>query len=137
MTAQRTPEAGFTLIETLVALAVLALSAVSLLGATEAHIVRIGSLETRAFAQWVAENHLAELTLGLTPEDTPPPMGGLAFKMQVTRTATADADLDQVEIVALAVSDGKAYSRLTGFLDTGLSNSGFPNSGADDKDPDL
>ena len=62
---RRGGEDGFTLIETLVALVVLATSGVALLGATEAHIARIGALETRAAAQWVAENYLAEVKLGL------------------------------------------------------------------------
>ncbi|MGL5010123.1 MAG: type II secretion system minor pseudopilin GspI, partial [Paracoccaceae bacterium] len=74
MTAPRAPDAGFTLIETLVALAVLAISAVALLATTQAHITRIAGLEARAAATWAAENHLAEITLGLEPADTPPPM---------------------------------------------------------------
>ena len=117
MTPPRATDAGFTLIETLVALAILALSAVALLGATEAHIARIGALETRAAAQWVAENYLAELTLGLTPSEDPAPMNGVSFTVDATRTATLDPDLEQVDIVARDTADGRAYGRLTGFVD--------------------
>lgn len=119
MTHARSPEAGFTLIETLVALAVLAVSAVSLLGATEAHIARIGALEMRASAQWAVENYLAELSLGLTPTEMPPPMNGIAFELLVTRTATTDPDLERVDVVARDQIDGLEYSRLTGFVDVG------------------
>ena len=65
-------EAGFTLIEALVALAILAMSAVALLSATEAHVARIGDLEARALAQLAAENHLAEIELGLAEDAAEP-----------------------------------------------------------------
>ena len=68
----RQSQGGFTLIESLVALVVLAITSVALLSATEAHISRIGGLETRAAAVWVTENYLAELNLGLAPSRTPP-----------------------------------------------------------------
>ena len=65
----RSGEAGFTLIESLVALAILAVSAISLLLATEAHVARIDGLESRALAQFAAENRLAEIELGIEPDD--------------------------------------------------------------------
>ena len=117
MNARRSPEAGFTLIETLVALAILAMSAISLLGATEAHIARIRALETRAAAQWVAENYLAEVTLGLDPSGAPSPMNGTELTVQSVYTPTADPDLQRVEIVVRDPRDGRDYGRLTGFVD--------------------
>lgn len=124
MTPKRSPDAGFTLIETLVALAILAMSAVSLLGATEAHIARIGALETRAAAQWATENYLAELTLGLTPSDTPLPINGILFTIEATRSATSDPDLERVDIVARETDDGRDYGLLTGFVDIGANRKG-------------
>ncbi len=56
---------GFTLIETLVALAVLATGAVALLGVVEDHTGRIAGLEDRVTLRWVAENRLAARHLGL------------------------------------------------------------------------
>ena len=115
----RAPDAGFTLIETLVALAVLATSAVALLGATEAHIARIADLQSRAAAQWAAENMLAELTLDVPPDAAPEPVMGIAFDMAATTTPTGDPDLARVEITATDAGSGRVYARLTGFLDTG------------------
>ena len=117
MIARRSPEGGFTLIETLVALAILAMSAVSLLGATEAHISRIRALETRAAAQWVAENYLAEVTLGLNPSAAAGPMNGTELMVSSAYTPTADPDLARIDIVVRDPSDGVDYVRLTGFID--------------------
>jgi general secretion pathway protein I len=111
----RATDAGFTLIETLIALAILAMTAVAMLGATEAHIARIAGLEYRAAAQWAAENYLVELTLGLEPE-APAPMLGIQFDLQADMTATADPDLQRVDITATDAADGRSYARLTGFI---------------------
>ncbi len=54
---------GFSLIEVLVALMVLAVASVGLIGATEAYIDTVNASEKRAMAQWVAENRIVELTV--------------------------------------------------------------------------
>ena len=45
---------GFSLIEVLVALMVLAVASVGLISATEAYVDTVNSSEKRALAQWVA-----------------------------------------------------------------------------------
>lgn len=114
----RTPDAGFTLIETLVALVVLAVTSVALLTATEAHITRIGGLEARAAAGWVTQNYLAELSLGLTPVP-PPAMLGLTFSVAEVRSPTKDPALTQITLTASQPGSTTAFGHLTGFLDTG------------------
>lgn len=114
----RRPNAGFTLIETLVALVVLAVTSVALLTATEAHITRIGGLEARAAAGWVTQNYLAELSLGLTPV-SPPAMLGLTFTVAETRNPTKDPALTQITLTASEPGSTTAFGHLTGFLDTG------------------
>lgn len=116
MTRRR--DAGFTLIETLVALVVLAVTSVALLTATEAHITRIGALETRAAAGWVTQNHLAELSLGLTPAAADS-MLGISFAVTETRSTTKDPALTQVILTATETGTTTALGRLTGFIDTG------------------
>lgn len=109
-------EAGFTLVETLVALAILALAAMALLGATEAHIRTIAGLEARAAAQWAAENHLAELAIGARPQAGPLSMLGHSLRVTETRVPTGDPGLDRVDLAATDTADGQVHARLTGFV---------------------
>lgn len=111
---------GFTLIETLIALAVLASASVALLGATQAHIARIGALESRAAAQLVLENQLEELMLGLGFTPNPPAMLGAEFELSLQQTPTRDPDLLRVDLRANGRQDGVSYGVLTGFVDARL-----------------
>lgn len=111
----RSGEAGFTLIETLVALAVLALSSMAFLGATEAHVARVGALEYRAAALLAAQNYLEEATLGLDPE-TETVLLGVAFTVTAEREPTAQADLERLHIAVSDVAGGKVYAQLVGFV---------------------
>ncbi|WP_234853200.1 type II secretion system minor pseudopilin GspI [Paracoccus everestensis] len=112
----RRGDAGFTLVETLVALAVLAMAAMALLGATQAHIRNIAALEARAAAQWAAENHLAELVIGAKPQADPVSMMGHSIRVTETRSPTSDPGLEQVDLAATDMADGQVYARLTGFV---------------------
>lgn len=116
MTARRLPDAGFSLIETLVALAVLAMSAVALLATTQAHITRIAGLEERAAAAWTAENYLTEASLGLQPGLTPPPMLGFQFTLTVEAETTSDPEVQKLVVNAADAADGRRFVRLTGFV---------------------
>ena len=87
-------EQGFSLIEALVALAILAISAVGLIRAAEAHVDSVRGLERRAAAQWVAENRLAELAVpGAATADGDVAMLGRAWQVTTTYAPTADPAL--------------------------------------------
>lgn len=111
---RRNGEDGFTLVETLVALAVLAVSAVAILGATEAHVARVTALQDRAAAQWAAENRLAEAVLGLdgAAGET---LAGIAVGVAVERQPTDDPDLDRLRVAASVPPGGAVLVRLDGF----------------------
>lgn len=113
--ARRAPEAGFSLIEALVALAILAVSALSLLAASEAHVGRIDGLEARALAQFVAENRLAEIELGIGEAVAPATMLRRRFEVSAAEIATADPDLVRID---LSVADGARVASFTGFVAT-------------------
>ncbi|MNQ30118.1 putative type II secretion system protein I precursor [compost metagenome] len=58
---------GFTLIEVLVALAIFAVVAASVLTASARSLQIASRLEDKTLAMWIADNHLAELQLRETP----------------------------------------------------------------------
>ena len=110
-------EAGFTLLEVLVALAVLAVGAVSLLTATQTHITRISEIENRTVARWVADNRLAALRIGVRQPDVVD-MLGQRWDVVVTRIETQDPDLQRVDVAVALSSDNRNLFKLTGFIDT-------------------
>lgn len=112
-------DGGFTLIESLVALVILAVSAVSLLMATEAYVGRIGGLESRALAQLAAENRLAEIELGIDPDPGPVVLLGRAFGVAEVRTPTEDPDLERVGIDVTDLASAATYRGFVGFVGTG------------------
>ena len=115
-------EAGFTLIEALVALVILALASVALLGAGEAHVRNVAELESRAIAQWVAENRLVELSLARgraqeTPVSTE--MLGREWRVSMIMKPTSDPELAEVEIRVAEPDATQPLVIFGGFLDTG------------------
>ncbi|MCU0800952.1 MAG: type II secretion system protein [Rhodobacteraceae bacterium] len=115
MKTPRQADAGFTLIETLVALAVLALSSVAFLATTTTHVSRVAGLEHRAAAAWTAENHLVALMLNLGETGEPPAMLGYVFALDVTSTPTADPDLEQQTVRVRDAANGRIMALVTGF----------------------
>lgn len=114
-------EQGFTLLEALVALAIVAIAGVSVIAAVEGHVDRVHALETRAAARWVAENRLAELQVGGKDRgagEDRVEMLGQQWQVAVTRRGSADPDLGRVEI-AVGPSGKAPLYRLDGFLDRG------------------
>lgn len=113
-------DAGFTLIEALVALVVLALTAVTLLGIAETHVIRINGLESRAIAQWVAENRLVELQIeDNATHERPATMLGRDWLVDISLTATADPDLSAVDIRVKEAGTEQSQVVFGGFIDVG------------------
>ena len=116
----RDPQSGFTLIEALVAMAVLALGAVSLLTATEGHVARITALTERTAARWVADYSLTAARLGLDAA-SPVVMLGRSYPVNVTMAGTSDPDLQSISVAvssatpATGNSSDATLSRLTGY----------------------
>ena len=111
---------GFTLMEALVALAILAIAGAGLVGATEAHIDQVRGLQNRVVAQWVAENRMAELSLrGGTPTDGADrvDMMGRPWRVEVAVKPSDDPDLSMVSISVTPVGTRGAAAKLTGFVD--------------------
>ena len=114
--------AGFTLLEVLIATAVLALSMAAVIG-TAGHSTRMGAvLRDDTFADWVAMNEMATLRLAQQwpagdSLDGDADMGGESWHWVATFTKTTDPDLLRVDIsVSHGATPNDAVTSLTGFM---------------------
>ena len=119
-------QAGFTLIEAMVAMVILGIASVGIVRAAEAHIDTLHALERRAAAQWVAENTMSELALragaeggtgmGAMPEVE---MLGWRWRVNVTLAGSEDPDLQLATVRVASAVSGETLVSLRGFVDRG------------------
>lgn len=110
-------EAGFSLVEALVALAILGIAAAGLVRAVEAHVDSIRGLERRAAAQLVAENSLVEMQLTTSRPPESVDMLGERWRVTAIETANEDRDIRNVEIRVRPDRGSGPTVALRGFLD--------------------
>lgn len=117
----RRPCLGFTLLEVLIALAVLAIGMLAVID-TAGTSTRIDSqLRDKTFAGWVAMNELTTLRLARSwPSDTQngdADMGGQKWHWVATFTKTSDPDLLRVDVtVSNAQLPDQEVAVITGFM---------------------
>jgi len=113
---------GFTLLEILVALAIVAIGLAAAVRATSQAIAGTDNARLRLLATWVAEDRLAERT---ARADWPAPgsasggasQGPFAFTFHETVSATAEPALRRIDIVVgTAERPDYALASLTGYL---------------------
>lgn len=109
-------DAGFSLIEALVALAVLAIATVGLMRTVESHIDSTRAVERRTAAMWVAENRLAELQLR-APAPEQVEMLGQQWRVAVEDRRTDDPEIRRVRIQVFAAGERSPLASLDGFVD--------------------
>ncbi|MGF1785381.1 type II secretion system minor pseudopilin GspI [Photobacterium swingsii] len=102
---------GMTLLEVLVALAVFATAALSVMKAVSQHINTMGYLEEKTFAAMVADNELARLQLnGKIPTSSKrgeSELAGRKWYWTVSSTKTTDGYLRAVEMVVATDKERK------------------------------
>lgn len=111
---------GYSLMEAMVALFILAVATVGLTRATQAHIDGVRGLEQRVIAQWVAENRLVELNLegaAATPARSTVRMMDRDWSVDVATRNTDDPDLLAVDVAVAEAGTTGATVRLSGFVD--------------------
>jgi len=113
---------GFTLLEVMIALAVLAIGAAGFMSASNQSLRQYNALEVRFFASWIADNKITELRsihtwadYGATDEKVT--MAGRQWEVHTAISLTPNAGIRKVEVT---VSDEEylktAPLLLTGFL---------------------
>ncbi len=121
----RAREDGFSLIEAMVAMAILAIAATGVVAAAEAHIDTVRGLEKRASAQWVAENALTEAEAGLAPNAAGTDQAMLVWHWKVRRVlqSSDDPDMRQIFVEVRAPGETTPTVTLRGFVDAGTTTS--------------
>lgn len=94
---------GFTLLEVLVALAVLAIALAAAIKAVSSHVSNASYLKERSFAHWVAMNKVAELrTSGQWPNagelNGKATMGGAEFSWVIKVTEFQGGDVRRLDV---------------------------------------
>ncbi len=121
-TTGRIGRAGFTLVEVLVALAIVSIALLAALRAAGQGTTNVEELRSRLLASWVAENVLAEhrarsdwLALGVRRGTELE--AGLEFIWREEITATESPLFRRVDVfVFLAPEETRSLARLTGFV---------------------
>ena len=114
--------AGFTLVEVLVALAVLTIALAAVMRALSQSIDTSAALRDRTLAMWVAQNRLAthQLQPGLPAQDTTEgeaEMAGRAWRWrELVTPAPGEPAMRQIHIEVRDASGPQPLARLVGFL---------------------
>ena len=113
--------AGFTLIEVLIALAILALSIGAAMRASSAALVNSADLRDRTMARWVARNELARLqtmqslpALGSQSGDAA--QGKVAFSWSAVVEATPNPNFRKVEVTVRRQDGNRSLATVQGFV---------------------
>ena len=113
---------GFTLIEILVALMVLAIALAAAARSLGAATDTTAALRDRTLARWVAEDHLTNLELqrawpALDVKEGDAEMGGRSFRWREETTPTPAARMRRVELSVLLPGTKSPLVRVSGFLE--------------------
>ena len=113
---------GFTLVEILIALAVLASALSATAHALGSAVDTTAALRERTLARWVAEDRLTELELrsewpALDPKEGDATMGGRRFHWVQETGVTPVTRLRRVEMSVMLPGAKVALARLTGFVE--------------------
>ena len=121
MSCVRRAAQGFTLVEILVALAVLAIALTATARSLGAAIDTTAALRDRTLARWVAEDRLAQLELSkewpdLDVKEGDADMGGRAFHWRQQTGVTPAARMRRVEVSVFHPGTDSMLAKMTGFI---------------------
>lgn len=115
------PQTGFTLLEVLVALAVLAITMGAIIGVATQSINTVAVLRDRTLAGWVALNQINKQLLDAKPWPEEGSLTGNAdsanrvWRWEARFSKTDDPDLRRLDLIVRAGENGPELSKLTAF----------------------
>lgn len=112
---------GFTLIEVMVALSVFSLAALAALQAASGHLTGLSALQDKTFAQYVASNRLAELSLEKEwpledKRSGQQEQAGVTWYWQQQVAETVTPNVVAVTVKVMKNEDGREHFRLTRYV---------------------
>ncbi len=113
---------GFTLIEVLVAMTIIAVGVAALVSTAGSSAWRADYLREREFGRWVASNVLTEMQVvpawpAIGTKNTELEMGNFQWYVRTRTQAVADADLRRLDIEVRRDKDAESYIyTVTGFV---------------------
>ena len=101
---------GFTLIEVLIALAILSIALAAAMRAAAMATTSAEEVKLRTYATWIAQNRAAELTArrifpAVGSENGPAEMGGITFRWSTIANETPNSAFRKVEIAVTRTAD--------------------------------
>ena len=121
----RRSRAGFTLVEVLIALAVVAIALVALVRAAGVQVQSFDALRERTLAGWVAANVVTETRLAtafppIGRSDGHAQFGGRDWTWQREVQATRDAEIRRIDVRVYLGNSQQPSASLSGFAGTAL-----------------
>jgi len=111
---------GFTLVEILVALTILAITMGAYLSQLDTQVTQTHTIRNRTLAHWAGQNHLAKLRIdnqwpGLGTQTFNTVQGQQEWQIQQQVSATPNAQIKRVELRMFA-ADGEFSGSLVGYV---------------------
>tara|TARA_B100000959_G_scaffold287483_1_gene372710 strand:- start:211 stop:615 length:405 start_codon:yes stop_codon:yes gene_type:complete len=112
---------GFTLIEVLVALAIVAIALGTIIAITSQDIMRVDSMQKRMFANWIAQNKLAENRLNniknsVGTEDGSITYAGSEWTWEIITSKSGIENLLRMDVTVSNANNDTSIRKLTGFV---------------------
>ena len=112
---------GFTLIEVLVALAIVAIALGTIIAITSQDIMRVDSMQKRMFANWIAQNKLAENRLNniknsVGTEDGSITYAGSEWTWEIITSESGIENLLRMDVTVSNANNDTSIRKLTGFV---------------------
>lgn len=114
---------GFTLIEVLIALAILAIALAAAVRASSIAIDGANATKLRTLATWVAQNRLAETTAmtgsslpGISETSGRTTMANIEFEWRQKISSTPNEGFRKVEVAVSRPGESYAFANLSGYV---------------------